>query len=329
MTLSSSRLFVSRSVARLQHLELGRPDYTIFFGAGIGDDLLCASVAHELKKRGARRIGMFSRYAEIFANNPDIAITRDYRYPTAGRLRHWGYSCIIPQYATYDPVTDIDITPNEHFLQTMCRMAGIQGSIDLRTYFHLTAQEKARGRLHPSQAVIHSTGLEIMPNKRWPKEHYQTVADQTRARVQWIQLGLKDDPPIAGATDLRGRTTLRESAAILAHSNVFLGQAGLLMHLARAVETRSVIVYGGRENPSVSGYVANENLVGRTPCSYCWQRTRCDFDHECMRMITAEHVSSAVHLQLERFGSPLETQQVEIGPPPKPAVPFSTTPGTT
>jgi ADP-heptose:LPS heptosyltransferase len=295
---------------------MGRPDCAIFFGAGLGDELLCGSVAHELKKRGARRIVMFSRYPELFAHNPDIAGVHPYGYATAGRMNHWGYRCAIPQYAVYDAATDVDITPNEHFLETMCRKAGLSGSIDLRTYFHLTPAEKEAGRLPANQAVIHSTGLPIMANKRWPAERYQAVADALQDRVQWIQLGLAEDSPIAGAIDLRGKTSLRESAALLANSQVFLGQAGFLMHLARAVDTRSVIVYGGREDPAVSGYVANENIVGRTPCSFCWQRTRCDFGHECMQMIGVEPVAAAVRRQLERYGSPLETQQSTIQLPP-------------
>jgi len=80
------------------------------------------------------------------------------------------------------------------------------------------------------------------------------------------------------------------------------------MHLARAVDCRGVIVYGGRENPSVSGYECNENLMGKTPCSPCWQRNRCDYDRECMRIISASQVIDAVLLQLGRYGKPFKSQ---------------------
>jgi len=32
------------------------------------------------------------------------------------------------------------------------------------------------------------------------------------------------------------------------------------MHLARAVDCRAVIVYGGRERPEISGYICNKIL---------------------------------------------------------------------
>ena len=193
-------------------------------------------------------------------------------------------------------------------------MAGMTGPVDLRPYIYLLPSEIEKGRLYSPQAVIHSAGLAAMKNKQWPAERYQAVADDLRKDVQWIQLGMADDPPIRGALDLRGRTTLRESAAIVANSSVFLGEAGFLMHVARAVNTRAVIVYGGREEPMVSGYRANENIVGHTDCSPCWQRTRCDFGRECMQIIEPELVAAAIRRQLQLEGMPLDVEQVNIEP---------------
>jgi ADP-heptose:LPS heptosyltransferase len=191
----------------------------------------------------------------------------------------------------------------------MCRYAAMTGEIELRPYLYLNPREMEKGRLYPTQAVIQSAGQALMKNKEWLPERYQAVADELQSEVRWIQLGMPSEPPIRGAVDLRGRTTLRESAAIIANSRIHLGQAGFLMHVARAVNTRAVVVYGGREDPTISGYRCFENMVGRTPCSYCWQRTRCDFGHECMRMITVKEVVSAVRRQLGQFGVPLEIEK--------------------
>jgi ADP-heptose:LPS heptosyltransferase len=108
-----------------------------------------------------------------------------------------------------------------------------------------------------------------------------------------VQLGAASDPPLANVRDLRGRTTIREAAAVLAGSRLFIGMVGFLMHLARAVGTRSVIVYGGREHPSQSGYRVNTNLFTELPCSPCWYWNRCPYDRECMRRITAADVIAA------------------------------------
>jgi hypothetical protein len=306
---------LSRWVAAGQYAWLGRPGAVLYFGCGLGDDVLMTGLAHEIKKRGAKRIVVFSRYPSLFQESLDVAAVYPYRYPTVARLQHWGYPCAIPQYGHYDPVTDRDISPPVHYIETMCRLAGLTGPIDLRPYMYLRAQEKEKGLLFPAQAVIHSAGRAAMRNKQWPPERYQAVADELKNDVRWVQLGMAEDPPIAGALDLRGRTTLRESAAILANAKVFLGEAGFLMHLARAVETPAVIVYGGREDPSVSGYGANENVVGRTICSPCWQRTRCDFGHECMQMIEPGLVAEALHRQIEREDLPLPVDRVDLDVP--------------
>jgi ADP-heptose:LPS heptosyltransferase len=86
---------------------------------------------------------------------------------------------------------------------------------------------------------------------------------------------------------------------------LFIGLVGFLMHLARAVNTRSVIVYGGRELPSQSGYTCNENITHLLPCSPCWQWNRCAFEHACMTGIQSEAVLAAVRRQLARVGEPM------------------------
>ena len=107
--------------------------------------------------------------------------------------------------------------------------------------------------------------------------------------------------------DLRGQTSLRETAAILASSQLFVGQVGFLMHLARAVDCRSVIVYGGRETPEQSGYPCNVNLYSPVACSPCWRLNSCPFDRICLDMINADDVIAGVEQQVARAGATLET----------------------
>jgi ADP-heptose:LPS heptosyltransferase len=77
------------------------------------------------------------------------------------------------------------------------------------------------------------------------------------------------------------------------------------MHLARAVECPSVIVYGGRELPELTGYPCNVNLARRPPCAPCWQRSRCDFDRVCTDAILPAEVANAIGSALDRPRGPL------------------------
>lgn len=105
---------------------------------------------------------------------------------------------------------------------------------------------------------------------------------------------------------------MRQAAAILSASRLFIGLATGLVHLARAVECRSVIVYGGREDPSRSGYSANENLYWSGPCAPCWQRNHCDYDRVCMSEILPEQVIAAARRQFDLYGTPLAVDRVDI-----------------
>jgi ADP-heptose:LPS heptosyltransferase len=155
-------------------------------------------------------------------------------------------------------------------------------------------------------------GTHPSKNKEWYPERFQEVASRLQGKASLIQLGSPSDPPIQDALDLRGKTSLRQSAAILAQSLVFIGLEGFMMHLARAVDCRAVIVYGGRLRPSHFGYAAFANLIGATPCSPCWLDNTCDYDRECMKMISTEAVVNAAKEQIDRHGSPLETEAVNL-----------------
>src|SRR3974390_667061 len=58
----------------------GLPAIGIFCDGGLGDDLMCTVVTHELKKRGAGKIWLFTAFPELAAGNPDLtAVPPDFR----------------------------------------------------------------------------------------------------------------------------------------------------------------------------------------------------------------------------------------------------------
>ena len=154
-----------------------------------------------------------------------------------------------------------------------------------------------------------SSGLDAkhaMRNKNWSLAKYQGVVSALRDRYDFVQVGSRNDPPLDGVLDLRGQTSLRETAAVVPRSLAFVGQVGFLMHLARAVDCRAVIVYGGRETPAQSGYRCNENLYSAVHCSPCWRLNTCPYDRMCLERIEVRHVTDALERQVERTGTALE-----------------------
>ena len=287
--------------AFLDMVRHGIPDIMLQFGGGIGDELLLTTVAHELKFRNPNlKIWQVSHSSELLLHNPD--------YTKVFSMEHWPlrYSILMESrrkrlsYAIEIEPRKEEIPPKVHIIAELCRKANIQGEIKIRPYLFLTNEEKKTGRLAENQIAIQCIGDDsyttVMRNKLWDYGRFQSVVNtisDSNIGIKIIQLGTSGDRLLDGVTDLRGKTSLRQSAAILNQCNFFIGTVGFLMHLARAVECRSVIIYGGREHSSQTGYICNENLNSYPDCSPCWLWDDCAHERKCMKMIEVEHVISA------------------------------------
>jgi len=302
------------------------PRFLLFFGFAPGDDLLCTAVLRELRKRGRIGLLLVSDHRELFMGNDDPAYVRP----------------LWPRYSKYDSTTSIcrrfalisgsEFTaveyappagldrrkpPARHVIAEMCAKTGITGPVSIRPYLTLTEEERRWAGWAQDRIVIQSSGMSARhpaQNKQWYPERYQAVVDALQKEVEFIQLGSAEDPPLANARDLRGMTSMRQSAAILYQARLHVGHEGFLMHLARAVECPGVIVFGGRVAPDQIGYVCNINLYSALPCAPCWRTNTCDFDRKCMTDISVAQVVSAVREMMARPRGPLAVETVEIRP---------------
>lgn len=296
-------------------VRLGFPSHYFHGAGGIGDDLMCTTVFRELKKRSPARISITTQYPGLFQNNADVTYIISQARP---RIDYWmraGLPFVRLGYSAYNPQTDGDEPLTEHVQIKLCRLAGIKGPVELRPYFYLTREEFIAGKIATDQVVMQSSALGAphpMRNKEWYPQRFQEVCSELRRDLQVVQIGSANDPKMEGAIDLRGKTSLRQSAAILANSLAFIGLEGFVMHLARAVECRSVIIYGGRIKPSQIGYVANKNLYTQVRCAPCWLRNPCEFDRKCMDMITVPQVIAATAEQISKYGTLLEVQTANL-----------------
>jgi hypothetical protein len=302
------------------------PKILLYFGVAPGDDLLCTAVLRELRKRGKDGLLMVSDHGTLFAGNDDPTYVR----PLWARYYRDGSTVAIcqrfariffgqftrPEYAPLDG-EDRRKQPSRHIIAEMCARAGITGPVTIRPYLTLTDEEKSLAAWASGRIVIQSSGLAArhpMLNKQWHAERFQGVVDALVGGLSIIQLGSSEDPPLQHVNDLRGTTSIRETAAILSHARLYVGTVGFLMHLARAVECPSVIVFGGREAPWQSGYICNSNLYSAVPCAPCWRANTCEFDRRCMSGISVDDVVSATRQMLQRSRNPLAVETVDIAP---------------
>lgn len=158
---------------------------------------------------------------------------------------------------------------------------------------HQIGAERPLIAIHPGSPI---------PLKRWVPERYAELADwliaQKRAKILFV--GVADEMPIiteiqrlmqGESINIAGKTTLTQLASILHISNVFIGNDSGPMHLAAAVDTPTIGLYGPGD-PARFGPVGTkcQTIQSQTDCPPC-QGTTCRFGKDgCMSKIQVADV---------------------------------------
>ncbi|HIJ65342.1 MAG TPA: glycosyltransferase family 9 protein [Candidatus Hydrogenedentes bacterium] len=83
------------------------------------------------------------------------------------------------------------------------------------------------------------------PTKRWPVENWRDLCRKLEARgYVLVELGLPDDEPIGVGVCLVGKTRVRDAAVVLRHVSLLVCSDSGLMHLALAVGTPVLALFG-------------------------------------------------------------------------------------
>ena len=158
--------------------------------------------------------------------------------------------------------------------------------------------------------------------KRWP--FYPELAAELATRARIVVVGGKDDTPLADAiadatrrkaeappvVDTTGRLSLLASAALLSMVDVLVTNDSLPLHLASAMDTPTVALFGPTVPALGFGPLARRSVtLGRTeldcrPCN-AHGPARCPLDHwRCMRELDASAVAAAVESLLQPVTAP-------------------------
>ena len=104
-----------------------------------------------------------------------------------------------------------------------------------------------------------------------------------------------------GVTDLSGQTTLTELAALLRRAAICVTNDSGAMHLAVALGTPVVSVFGPTDPLWIGPYGNDQQVVrANLPCAPCYLRTlrRCTHSHACMTEVTPAMVVERVEKTL-------------------------------
>ncbi|MCB2146928.1 MAG: lipopolysaccharide heptosyltransferase II [Deltaproteobacteria bacterium] len=144
------------------------------------------------------------------------------------------------------------------------------------------------------------------PAKQWFPERYAALGDRLSNNLDATILlfGGPSDRKLgqdivrmmaAPIIDLSGRTSLGEAMALIDRCNAFVTNDSGLMHVAAALNTPLVAIFGSTNSTTTSPYSETSRIV-RVPieCSPCMQPV-CPLGHmNCMKQVTVQMVSDAV-----------------------------------
>jgi ADP-heptose:LPS heptosyltransferase len=271
---------------------------------GIGDALLLTPALRALKRAGHRRILLFypkASHRAVFAHNPHLdglkPATLRAGLREVVRYRRRPHEFRLTNYGQYGPSR----FRTRHAAELIADM--LEVTLDsTRPELYLTETERrAAATRADGRAIVLHAGATCSANKEWPREHWVSLVRRS-GDLRFLQLGTRDEPPIAGAVDLRGRTDLRMAFAIVERAAAFVGIDSSLAHAASAVGTPGVVIFGP-SLPQVWGHANLTNLYRPVRCSPCIDvllGDPCPYDRSCLRGITVAEVEVALRDVLQR-----------------------------
>ncbi|MDI3316075.1 MAG: glycosyltransferase family 9 protein [Bacillota bacterium] len=185
-----------------------------------------------------------------------------------------------------------------------------------------------RFRLPGRPLVAIHPGGRFFPQKRWPATYFARLASELERRrgARLLVVGGPDDAEAGEAIldalaergngrNLAGRIGLRRTAALLARADLFVGNDSAPLHLAWAMGTPTLALFGPTDPRNFAPRGERHRLL-QVPmsCGPCvhWmggtleylaaRRYQEDAPAECMLRLTPERVLAEAERQLDRWG---------------------------
>jgi len=222
-------------------------------------------------------------------------------------------------------LTDVVPCDSDHHPTKMClaAMKYLAPACEIASEHKLKTTEADRGYIHELLARngVYPAGAPVVvihpgakwEGRWWEARRYAEVADRLIEEygASIVISGAPADVHLAGqiaglmknkAAVVAGKTSLRQFLALLDRSCLFIGVDSGPMHMAAAMGTRVVALFGPALAQAVGPYGSGHIVVTKQrlfPCSPCAQ-TACKMaDFNCMKAITTEDVWAAVREQMD------------------------------
>jgi lipopolysaccharide heptosyltransferase II len=206
------------------------------------------------------------------------------------------------------------------YTMDLLRLVGVENKVPTPRLAVAREYEDAVERLISERGISPASPLIAVhpgssnPAKIWPCERYAELIRKLKKESDCnvALLGSEEERDLTGkilqkagidALDLAGALNLKELAALIKRSALFIGNDTGPMHMAAALGVPVIAIFG-RNTPGVSPtrwrpwgekHVVFHEDPGCDPC----HDTACPYDYRCLRAVTVEEVFNAAKKMLE------------------------------
>lgn len=280
------------------------------------DELFCFSKASKYGRREERR----NINEKLRKGKYDLGILLTHSFSSAwcfwlGRVKHrLGYQSSGRKLLLTHHIPFPQNIQNQHLVTTykmLLEPLGL-GVSDTAPSLYLTPKEKAdAGEMLKQQGVPDGAlvvginpGATYGSAKCWLPERFRQVTERLledkdiyivyfgdQVTTKLVEEICRDLP--SRVINLAGQTSLRELASLISRCNVLLTNDSGPMHIADAIGTPIVALFGSTSEIVTGPYRSGTFIHKHVECSPCYQRT-CPIDFRCMKRIEADEVYEAV-----------------------------------
>jgi len=226
------------------------------------------------------------------------------RIGRAGRWRSWLLTAHLPEWPRGENAGVCHQL--SYYLELADCLGPVQWGADFPTLRVDADRAEALGMSGDNWVVL-APGAAYGPAKQWPQDNFQQVAAWLLRRDLRVALvgGGKEQAvakaiadAVPGVLNLAGRTSMTELMAVLASARAAVANDSGAMHLAAALGTPGVAIFGSTDPIGTGPLGAPWHILAATaPCRPCFRRT-CPLTgaeaYTCLAEITPDDVTSTL-----------------------------------
>lgn len=271
-----------------RHAPFRKTHLAVARSGAIGDVLMCTPALREAKRLNSScKITFYTKYDSLVNGLPFIDEVKDYADCPFDAV-HLRYEEIIP--------------PHRH----IAKIFGDKLGISVTDVFpscvlneEMSAIMKRSWQSYPRPfVVVNRRASTWTPNKDWPDDNWDELIDRILKFGSVIEIGSGSQGNISLSArnyiNLLNRCSLEQLIAVVAAGDLQVGPISGPVHIAAAVGTPSVVIYGGYEHPVCSKYPGNIDHYSPLSCSPCWLREPCPYNKTCLSRISPISVELSV-----------------------------------